>query len=256
MSDLIIPQEILIEAEATVRTLHAAEAFCVTSLVEYSAAGEELKAIKGKAKALEERRLTMTRPLDESKARIMDFFRTPAKYLADAETAIKRAMGAFDEAQRKRREEAERIAAEASRKERERLQTEAAKAEQSAREKREKEEAKARELEAKGRQAEADARRKAADEAEAQRMRDAESKRVAAESMPMAPVVHMEAPKASGVSSRQAWKFEITNVALLPREYLLPDDKAIGGVVRALGDKCNIPGVRVYAETIISSRSA
>ena len=49
---------------------------------------------------------------------------------------------------------------------------------------------------------------------------------------------------------------EITDFALLPREYLIPDDSAIGKVVRALGNRTNIPGVRVYAETIISSRSA
>lgn len=236
--------------------LSTARAFAVTTAAQYTAAGEELKRIKAKAKELEAQRVGMTRPLDETKKRIMDWFRDPLQYLADAESSIKRAIGAYDAEQRRLQQEAEKAAAEAARKERERMEAEAARAEQAAREKREREEAKARELEAKGRAAEAEAKRKAAEEAEAARLREAEAKRAAAASMPTAPVVHFEQPKVAGVSSRQVWKFEIADAAQLPREYLIPDEKAIGAVVRALGERASIPGVRVYADTIISSRSA
>lgn len=236
--------------------LSAARDFRVTTAAEYTSAGDELKRIKAKAKELETQRVGMTRPLDETKKRIMDWFREPLAFLEDAERAIKRAIGDYDAEQRRLRQEAERAAAEAARKERERMEAEAAKAEQAAREKREREEAKARALEEQGRAAEAEAKRKAAEEAEAARMREAEAKRAAAASMPVAPVVHMEAPKIAGVSSRQVWKFEITDAALLPREYLAPDEKAIGAVVRALGERANIAGVRVYPDTVISSRSA
>lgn len=236
--------------------LSYARDFRVTTAAEYEAAGAELKRIKSKANDLEARRLAMTRPLDEAKSRIMEFFKAPKQYLADAEAAIKRAISAYDAEQRRLQQEAERAAAEAARKERERMEAEAAKAEQAAREKREREEAKARELEAKGRAAEAEAKRKAAEEAEAARLREAEATRAAAASMPTAPVVHFEQPKVAGVSSRQVWKFEIVDAEQLPRKYTIPDEKAIGAVVRALGDKADIPGVRVYAETVISSRSA
>lgn len=236
--------------------LSYARDFRVTTAAEYTSAGEELKRIKAKAKDLEAQRVSMTKPLDETKKRILDWFRDPLQYLADAEAAIKRAISAYDAEQRRLQQEAERAAAEAARKERERMEAEAAKAEQAAREKREREEAKARALEAQGRAAEAEAKRKAAEEAEAARMREAEAKRAAAASMPAAPVVHFEQPKVAGVSSRQVWKFEIVDGAQIPREYMVPDEKAIGAVVRALGERANIPGVRVYAETVISSRSA
>lgn len=45
---------------------------------------------------------------------------------------------------------------------------------------------------------------------------------------------------------RTTWDFEITDAALLPREYLMPNEKAIGAVVRALKNVANIPGVRVF----------
>lgn len=244
-------------AAADARTLlAAARDFRVTTNAEYTAAGEELKRIKAKAKELEAQRVGMTKPLDETKKRIMDWFRDPLQFLADAESSIKRAIGSYEAEQRRLQQEAEKAAAEAARKERERMEAEAAKAEQAAREKREKEEVKARALEAQGRAAEAEAKRKAAEEAEALRMREADAKRAAAASMPAAPVVHFEQPKVAGVSSRKAWKFEIVDAEQLPREFLMPNEKAIGGVVRSLGGKANIPGVRVYDETVISSRSA
>lgn len=244
-------------AAAEAQTILAvARDFKVTTTAEYSTAGEQLKQIKALATKLNDERLEMTRPLDTTKKLIMDRFREPLAFLEDAERQIKRAIGDYDAEQRRLRQEAEKAAAEAARKERERMQAEAAKAEQAAREKREKEEAKARELEAKGRAAEAEAKRQAAAEAEAQRLREAEATRAAAESIPAAPVVHIEQPKLAGVSSRQVWKFEIADADQIPRQYLVPDEKAIGAVVRALGERANIPGVRVYAETIISSRSA
>ena len=255
MNEITITPEAIAEAAGAEQMLMAAQAYQITTVTEYTAAGEELKRIKGKAKSLEERRVSMTKPLDESRKRIMEFFRQPLMFLADAELAIKRSLGAYDEDLRRQREEAERLAAEVARKERERMQADAAKQEQAARAKREAEEAKARALEAQGRAVEADAKRQAAAEREALRLREAEALRAAAESMPQAPVVHMEAPKVAGVSTRQAWKYQVTDFRLLPREYLIADDSAIGKVVRALGDRTNIPGIRVYAETIISSRS-
>lgn len=244
-------------AAADAQTMLAvARDFKVTTTAEYSTAAEQLKQIKALASKLNDERLEMTRPLDTTKKLIMDRFREPLAFLDDAEKAIKNAIGTYETEQRRLRLEAEKAAAEAARKERERMEAEAAKVEQAAREKREREEEKARALEAKGRAAEAEAKRKAAEEAEAARLREAEAKRAAAASMPTAPVVHFEQPKVAGVSSRQVWKFEIVDPELLPRKFLVPDEKAIGDVVRSLGDKADIPGVRVYADTIISSRSA
>jgi hypothetical protein len=67
----------------------------------------------------------------------------------------------------------------------------------------------------------------------------------------VAPVIIPKAtPKIEGVVYREVWKFQITDPDLIPRQYLTPDEKAIGGVVRSLKEQTNIPGVRVYSERV------
>lgn len=51
----------------------------------------------------------------------------------------------------------------------------------------------------------------------------------------------------AGASARKAWKFEIEKAADVPREFLCPDEKAIGEYVRKNKDKAAIPGVRIYS---------
>lgn len=60
-------------------------------------------------------------------------------------------------------------------------------------------------------------------------------------------VVPKSVPKAQ-TKIRMVTKFRITNEALIPRQYLCPDEKKIGGVARSLGMAANIPGVSVYQE--------
>ena len=64
------------------------------------------------------------------------------------------------------------------------------------------------------------------------------------------PVVLPGAPKLAGSSERTYWKFQITDEAALPREYLMPDEKKIGQVVRAMKEKAvgHIPGVYAYPD--------
>lgn len=59
--------------------------------------------------------------------------------------------------------------------------------------------------------------------------------------------------KVPGVSTRKNWKFKIVDENAIPREYLIPDEAAIGKIVRALGERTNIPGIQVYAEQVISA---
>lgn len=64
------------------------------------------------------------------------------------------------------------------------------------------------------------------------------------------PTIKIEKPqKVSGMKTVDYWKFEIVNPAEIPREYLIPDEKKIGQVVRAMKDKTKIPGVRIWVET-------
>jgi predicted nucleic acid-binding protein len=51
-----------------------------------------------------------------------------------------------------------------------------------------------------------------------------------------------------GISYQTYYSFEITDPALIPREYLTVDTVKIGQVVRALKDQANIPGVKVVEE--------
>lgn len=59
-----------------------------------------------------------------------------------------------------------------------------------------------------------------------------------------------------GISTRDNWKFEIINAAIIPREYLIPDAAKIGGVVRAMKSSANIPGIRVYNEPTAVGRTS
>lgn len=61
---------------------------------------------------------------------------------------------------------------------------------------------------------------------------------------PTIPKVEMK-----GMAMVTYWHFRIKNEALIPRNLMMPNEKAIGKLVDALHDKANIPGVEVYSET-------
>ncbi len=63
------------------------------------------------------------------------------------------------------------------------------------------------------------------------------------------PLVSSAPPPVAGLRVDEGWDFEIVDEQKLPRQYLKPDEKAIKGVVDSLGDKTNIPGVRVFPTT-------
>lgn len=65
-----------------------------------------------------------------------------------------------------------------------------------------------------------------------------------------------EFPETDGVQYRSSWKFEITDEALIPREYLTPNLKLISGAVTHRKGATSIPGIRVFEDTIIASKSA
>jgi len=70
-----------------------------------------------------------------------------------------------------------------------------------------------------------------------------------------APEIPEEADTA-GLVIREDWKYSIPEPSLLPREYLIPDEKKIGRIVRALKGDTAIPGVRVWAEKSTAVRAA
>jgi len=62
-------------------------------------------------------------------------------------------------------------------------------------------------------------------------------------------------PKVKGVSFSTIWKFEIINEALIPREYCMPNLKAIGSTAKNMKNRTWIPGVRIYSEKVLSART-
>jgi type II secretory pathway pseudopilin PulG len=64
-------------------------------------------------------------------------------------------------------------------------------------------------------------------------------------------VVPKSTPKLSGGPVyRTIWKFRIKDVNAIPRQYMMPNETAIGGVVRSLKGQANIPGVEVYEDRV------
>lgn len=227
----------------------------VATAVQYTDAGEQLKQVKAAQKRLDDLRKSMTRPLDVAKKAIMDFFRAPEEKLVRAEGGIKRAMIAYSDEQERIRREEQRRAEEAARKERERLEAIAREAERKAREKADAERKAAEAAAAAGRAAEAAklmAKAAATEERAAAKAEEATQQAA----MVVAPIIQRETPKVPGVSAREVWTYEVIDIALLPREYTMPDDKKLGAVVRAMKGDTNIPGLRAYSKNILASDAA
>lgn len=178
---------------------------------------ELAKKIKTVSKGLETERMSTTRPMDEAKTEIMNLYREPLDKLVRAEGIIKKAVLDFDRAERIKAEQEQArlraVAEEKARKERERLEAQALKAID------------------KGKEEKAE-----------QLMEQAESVQA------LAPVVQIPVNKVQGTSSRKIWKYRITDVNQIPREYMIPNEKMLGSLAKASHDAVKIPGVEFYSE--------
>lgn len=67
-------------------------------------------------------------------------------------------------------------------------------------------------------------------------------------------IVQSDTPKISGVSFRETWDFEITDASLIPRDYLIPDEKKIRAIVQQLKTDTNIPGIKAVNHATVSAR--
>lgn len=82
-----------------------------------------------------------------------------------------------------------------------------------------------------------------------------EKEAVAVVSAPMpAPKIEPPPKKIKGISSRQVWRAKIVNVDLVPREYMIPDQKMLDQKVNASKGAITIPGVEVYEDAVTSVR--
>jgi hypothetical protein len=222
----ILEAQISPEAEALAKEteiiLNSYQGIVVNNNATLLSAGGELKNIKGKLSELDTLRKSMTRPLDAAKKAIMEFFRVPQERLEKAEGTIKRAMLQYQQ-------ECEAV----------RLKEEARLREQALKE---------------------EARKKAALEARADKaaakgnIEKAEELRQQKEQVFVpAPVVNSSVAKVAGVATKQVWKFEVSDVNLIPREYMIPDMVKIGAMVRATKGTIPIAGIEMFAEETLSA---
>lgn len=63
-----------------------------------------------------------------------------------------------------------------------------------------------------------------------------------------APIVVIPKTAPKTINRRTVKKFRIVNAAIIPKEFLKPDEVKIGGVVRSMGLAASIPGVEVWEE--------
>lgn len=69
--------------------------------------------------------------------------------------------------------------------------------------------------------------------------------------------ISAEAPKRvstemGSVTTRENWKWELTDINLLPNEYKIPDIAMLTAIAKKYHDQKQIPGVRFYNEPIIA----
>lgn len=188
---------------------------------QYDNAAGVMREIKAHAKRLDETRKAMTRPLDEAKYRIMQFFRNPEEVLANAERAIRTAMIAFDRKRQEEIEAARRLA-----------------------------EAHARELERAEKERLALEAERALAEGAAIKAMEAIAK---AETLQVAaPVIN--APKTEGISYRTLWKARVVDFSKLADEFKLPNEKKLGELARSQKGANPPEGVEFYSEKVIAAR--
>lgn len=206
--------------------LSLVEAFVVDDDVTYGLAGEELQAIQRRERALSDQRVSITRPIDEAKSRVMDLFRGPVETLGKAAGILKSKMLGYSQEVARRAAEERAAAERAAAEERARLHAEALA------------------LAAAGKAGEA-----------------AVKEQVAAMVVAQAPAV-AEAPKMAGISTRTTVEFEVVDLLALVQHVaahpeliglLDVDSVKVRAHVKSLGLQCRTPGLRVFEKASMAA---
>lgn len=215
------------EDELGIALVSTADGLTITTAEEMAASGDLLKTIKGRQKALSDLRLSITRPMDAAKKRVMELFQPAVDRLATAERTVKGAVLTYtQEQERLRREIQAKLDAEA---EQERLRL----------------------LEA------AEEHRGLAQSGQAEAL---EHEAAAVQAPTVAP-----AETARGaIHVRVTWHAEVTNLAALAAAYaegeqavelILPNMAVLNGLARTQKGDLNIPGVKAVSEEGVAARS-
>lgn len=235
-------------AERALSLPDEARAVVINSAQSFASAGEFLVYLKRRIRELEDAFDPSVRSAHDTHKRILAVKQQALKSPQEAEGIVKRAMADYQREQDRLRAEAERRAAD----ERRRQEAEA----------RAVAEAEQRRL-----QAEEEARRldvaaiaeSVGDHEGAARILEETPTVPTPEPEPVVPqaIAVPEQAKASGVSFRKVYRYRITNRGAIARQFLIPDEKAIGATVRALGPEAVsvVGGIVVEEELSVAARA-
>lgn len=239
--------------------LSTAQSIVINTADDYEKAGRYFKKLRDMKREIQAKKDSIIKPLKSSVKKSIEeieaLFEPSEQAIDKAVAALEPPMVGFKQA------EARRIAAaeEATRKEREAAEAVAR--------------AKAKEEEAKLQKAheDAEAARKAAEEmaeddplgaalaeeearekeSEAAQAFEATQTAIREAAAVNVPVIFVPKAASSGTSFRTNWKWEVEDESQIPRELMMPNDVAIGAIVRTQKDKTKIAGIRVFAENKI-----
>jgi len=201
----------------------------ITNNQEYVNSGEFLKKIKTVSKIIEDRRKEITKPIDDLKKQVMDFFKEPKETLAEAEKMLKTSMIDFQKEQERIRHEQEQKAIALARAEEDRkrraLEIRAVKAEQNG------------------------------------KLEKAEQLREQAGDVYVPTVVNgPTVEKVQGIATKKVWKGKIVDINKIPQNVYINDEKvvaAIQAIVNKLATATKgampIEGVEFYQEESLSA---
>lgn len=220
MEAQIITPEVQKSTETALMVIETAKNVVIVTTEDYKFAQGLMADIKARIKTLEETRMGQTRPIDEAKKRIMDFFRGPLQRLDEAKSFLNDRMVKWvDEQERIRREEERRLQEEAR--------------------KRAEEETLA-----------------AAVEAEASGDKQ-EAEQIIAEPVYVPPVkLNSTVPKSKESHIRETWSAEVVDLKALikgiaeghaPLQAVMADMTFLNGQARSYKQALNIPGVRAIS---------
>ena len=192
------------------------------------AAAHDLKAVKALVKQIEEKRTSITQPINQALREVNALFKPPKEYLKRAEVLLKAKLLEYQTEQDRIARELQAEADALARKEREKLERRAAKAA------------------AKGKAEKAEALSQVAETT-------------------AAPVIKSAAPKVAGVVRRETWKAEVTDQLALIQHivndrndllYLVKiGQAALNDLARTHKDDLDLPGVEVVKEASIAARA-
>lgn len=192
------------------RMLTQAQSLVVASAEDYEAAGVVLQTLTAREKEVEAKKAELWNPLAKLTKSVQSLFNPPLKVLDTAKKIVAEKMGAYALKQRN-------IA----------LAKQQA-AEDEAEETRQKLLARAEEATDDGNHARAVILEARADSVQA-------------------PTIVMDVPQVVGLHLRERWLFEVTDEKLVPRQYLMVDERLIRAEVNAKESLAKIPGVRIWS---------